>query len=82
MKIKHIFEIIEVNEGSSFDDPDFYFHDDYYSDEEIRIPNDFPFKHLFGDFRIFNGMRLKDMDNFLVKLKELLNEIKNFERGR
>jgi hypothetical protein len=52
----------------------YYFHDDFYSDKEIVIP-DFPFKDIFGDFRLFNGLPLEVVDEFVGRLRELMIEL-------
>ena len=76
MKWNHKFEVLQVKEGSKFDDPDFRFHDDFLG-EGIGIPKDFPQRGLFMAFKLFNGARLEDMDNLLVRLRDLLLEITN-----
>jgi len=51
-----------------------YFHDDYYSDGNIRIP-DFPMKRVFGDFRIFNGLPLEVVDQYIGKIIDIFIEL-------
>lgn len=51
------------------------YHDDM-QDEEVKIIP-FPFDDLFGDFRVFNGIRLDQMDEILGKIREIMIEIAN-----
>lgn len=47
--------------------PDHYkFHDDYFN-EEVVVKS-FPYMHIFGDFRVFNGLTLREFDDFLARL--------------
>ena len=62
------FEILETEFG-----PEHEYHDDYF-DEEVKI-KDFPFRDVFGDFRIFNGLALEKMDNLVVELSGLMKRI-------
>jgi len=52
----------------------YYFHDDFYSDKQIEIP-EFPFYSIFGDFRLFNGLPLEVVDDFVGKLREIMIEL-------
>lgn len=52
------------------------FHDDMIDNGHVRI-KDFTFKNVFGDFRMFNGTKLSDMDFFLVQLAEITKRIKS-----
>lgn len=56
------------------------YHDDMYN-EEVKVI-DFPFKKLFGDFRIFNGIRLVDMDRILGEIKKIMVNIANIYMQR
>jgi len=49
--------------------------------EEVKVI-DFPFKKLFGDFRIFNGIRLVDMDRILGEIKKIMVNIANIYMQR
>lgn len=52
-----------------------YFHDDRWSDKEIIIPS-FPMDHLFSDFRIFNGLPMEVVDDFVGELIEFFMRLK------
>ena len=53
-----------------------HFHDDMIaegnSDIEILA---FPFDNIFGDFRLFNGLPLEVMDDFLTRIREVMVDI-------
>ena len=52
------------------------FHDDEYSDENVKI-SDFPYKSLFGDFRIFNGLPYDLVDQYVGEIRELMIGLAN-----
>ena len=47
--------------------PSHKFHDDQFSDREVVV-KDFPYMRIFGDFRLFNGLTIKEFDDFLARL--------------
>ena len=51
-----------------------YFHDDLYTDERIMIP-DFPMKNVFGDFRIFNGLPIELVDEYIGELMDVFRKL-------
>lgn len=51
------------------------YHDDMHN-EEVKIIS-FPYDNLFGDFRVFNGLRLDYMDALLGRIREIMVEIAN-----
>ena len=57
------------------------FHDDEYSDDNVTIP-DFPYKSLFGDFRIFNGLPYEIVDEYVGRIRELMIELANEHASR
>lgn len=72
MRFKHEFEVLIIK-NEKYDDPNLPFHDDYYGNG-IDV-KDFFGKKVFGDFRIFNGAQLRDMDDALVGISKLLSAI-------
>jgi len=52
------------------------FHDDMIDNKQVRI-KEFTFSKVFDDFRIFNGIKLSEMDFFLVQLAAIMNRIKS-----
>lgn len=52
------------------------FHDDEYSDDNVVVP-DFPYKSLFGDFRIFNGLSYDVVDEYVGRIRELMIALAN-----
>lgn len=52
-----------------------YFHDDAFTDDRLEIL-EFPYMGVFGDFRIFNGLPIEMVDNFVGRLKEVMVDIK------
>jgi len=52
-----------------------YFHDDQLSDGEIIIPK-FPMDNLFGDFRIFNGLPMEVVNDFVGELIDLFTRLR------
>ena len=57
------------------------FHDDEYSDKNVEIV-DFPYKRLFGDFRIFNGLPYQLVDEYVGKIREIMIAIANEHASR
>lgn len=55
--------------------PGHKFHDDQISDKEVMV-KDFPYMHIFGDFRVFNGLTIKEFDDFLARLVPFFYELK------
>jgi hypothetical protein len=51
-----------------------HFHDDEYSDESIEILP-MPYDTIFGDYRLFNGLPLPVMDEFLTRFRILLTDL-------
>ena len=52
-----------------------YFHDDSFTDDQIEIC-EFPYMRVFGDFRIFNGLPIEVVDEFVGRLKDVMVELK------
>jgi len=52
-----------------------YYHDDQFSDDRIEIL-DFPYMKVFGDFRIFNGLPINLVDEFIGRFKEIMVDVK------
>ena len=52
-----------------------YYHDDQISDDRIEIL-EFPYMKVFGDFRIFNGLPIELVDDFIGRFKEIMVEVK------
>lgn len=52
------------------------FHDDMIDNKQVKI-KEFTFSKVFDDFRIFNGIKLSDMDFLLVQLSAIMNLIKS-----
>lgn len=50
------------------------FHDDEVSDGKIDIEK-FPYMQIFGDFRLFNGLTIAEVEYFLSKLVPVFNEL-------
>ncbi len=45
-------------------------------DAEVEVLP-FPYMDLFGDFRVFNGIKLAQMDEFLGRIRKIMIEIAN-----
>ena len=52
------------------------FHDDQYSDEDVKILS-FPFDDLFSDFRIFNGLPIEEVDQYIGRIREIMIDVAN-----
>lgn len=72
------FEILIIR-NPKYNNPNLCFLDDFYP-EKVDIKG-FPFKEIFSDFRIFNGVQLKDMDTALVKIAQAFAEM-NSKRAK
>jgi len=65
---------------------DYEFHDDEITNERIIVRR-FPYMHIFGDFRIFNGLPLRVVDTYLADLVPVfvqlweLHKVKAKEEG-
>ena len=55
--------------------PHIKYHDDMYN-EEVKILK-FPYMHMFGDFRVFNGIQLQDVDEILGQIRQIMINIAN-----
>ena len=51
------------------------YHDDMHN-EEVKIL-DFPYIKKFGDFRMFNGIKLSQMDDLIGEIRALMVKLKN-----
>jgi hypothetical protein len=51
------------------------YHDDMY-DANVKILA-FPFSDLFGDFRLFNGITIENMDAYIGAIREIMIDIAN-----
>ena len=51
-----------------------HYHDDQFSDDRVKIYA-FPYMRIFGDFRIFNGLPIELVDEFIGRFKEIMVEI-------
>jgi len=64
--------------------PNKEFHDDMFK-EEVEIIQ-FPYMSLFGDFRILNGLRIEEVDEYVGKMRQVMvniaNRHKEIERER
>lgn len=54
--------------------PQHEFHDDQFSDREVIVKS-FPYMSIFGDFRLFNGLTIKEFDDFLARLVPFFFEL-------
>jgi len=51
------------------------FHDDMIGERVVVLV--FPYSDYFGDFRMFNGIRLREMDELLTNLRQVCIDIRN-----
>lgn len=65
IKYKYEYEMLKTDL-----EPNIRYHDDMCG-KEVMV-RDMPHRDRFSDFRIFNGVKLGDMDNILVMLKKVL----------
>lgn len=56
--------------------PDHEFHDDQISNEEVKV-KEFPYMEVFADFRVFNGLTLREIDIFLDCIARIFTELKD-----
>lgn len=75
MKIDFKYEIIKSDLP-----PYTQFHDDMLG-SEVKI-KEFPFMNLFDDFRIFNLISLRDMDDLLVRISDAMIDVEHLHNLR
>ncbi len=52
-----------------------HYHDDEFTNDRVEIL-EFPYMKVFGDFRIFNGIPIELVDDFIGRLREVMIDVK------